>query len=98
MQMQTNGRLPCLYSSSPASCAWCKAEYHSCLMLLLTYAADSLLAAILWSVITYYPVGLAPEASRFFTFVLILFVVHSMVGRPGHARVLSVMQLIGPST
>jgi len=30
----------------------------------------------------YYPVGLAPEASRFFTFVLILFVVHSFVSVP----------------
>lgn len=48
---------------------------HSLLLML----ADSLVAAILWSCITYYPVGLAPEASRFFTFVLILFVVHSMV-------------------
>ena len=56
--------------------------------LALPVAADSLLAAILWSVITYYPVGLAPEASRFFTFVLILFVVHSMVGHRGQARVL----------
>jgi hypothetical protein len=50
--------------------------------------ADSLVAAILWSCITYYPVGLAPEASRFFTFVLILFVVHSMVGHQCRARVL----------
>lgn len=30
----------------------------------------------------YYPVGLAPEASRFFTFLLILFVVHSFVSVP----------------
>lgn len=29
--------------------------------------------------ITYYPVGLAPEASRFFYFILILFLLHSMV-------------------
>ena len=27
----------------------------------------------------YYPVGLAPEASRFFYFMLILFLLHSMV-------------------
>ena len=46
---------------------------------LVLHPADSLVAAILWACITYYPVGLAPEASRFFTFVLILFVVHSMV-------------------
>ena len=31
------------------------------------------------SCITYYPVGLAPEASRFFYFILILFLLHSMV-------------------
>lgn len=55
--------------------------------MLASCCADSLLAAILWSVITYYPVGLAPEASRFFTFVLILFVVHSMVGCQGFACV-----------
>ena len=58
---------------------------------MLPDVADSLLAAILWSVITYYPVGLAPEASRFFTFVLILFVVHSMVSRQGSARVPGVL-------
>lgn len=38
----------------------------------------SLLAATLWSLIVYYPVGLAPEASRFFYFLLALLVLHSM--------------------
>eukprot|EP00208_Stichococcus_sp_RCC1054_P006723 CAMPEP_0206141786 /NCGR_PEP_ID=MMETSP1473-20131121/14100_1 /ASSEMBLY_ACC=CAM_ASM_001109 /TAXON_ID=1461547 /ORGANISM="Stichococcus sp, Strain RCC1054" /LENGTH=1124 /DNA_ID=CAMNT_0053536477 /DNA_START=231 /DNA_END=3601 /DNA_ORIENTATION=+ len=38
----------------------------------------SLLCATLWSVITYYPVGLAPEASRFFFFLFMLFLLHSM--------------------
>eukprot|EP00891_Asterochloris_glomerata_P005114 jgi/Astpho2/5114/Aster-06326 len=35
-------------------------------------------AAFLWAAIVYYPTGCAPEASRFFTFVLLLALVHSM--------------------
>ncbi|KAK9820341.1 hypothetical protein WJX72_009201 [[Myrmecia] bisecta] len=37
----------------------------------------SLFIALIWSAIVYYPVGLAPEASRFFTYLLLLVCVHS---------------------
>ena len=36
----------------------------------------SLAAAIAWAAIVYYPTNLAPEAARFFTFLLILFLLH----------------------
>ena len=32
--------------------------------------------ALVWSVMVYYPTNLAPEASRFFTFLLLLFLLH----------------------
>ena len=36
----------------------------------------SLASALAWAAIVYYPVNLAPEASRFFTFILLLFLLH----------------------
>eukprot|EP00850_Spirogloea_muscicola_P010335 SM000060S19667 [mRNA] locus=s60:404941:415471:- [translate_table: standard] len=39
---------------------------------------NSLLESSTWTLIFYYVAGLAPEASRFFTFWLILFVIHQM--------------------
>ena len=32
--------------------------------------------ALVWSAMVYYPCNLAPEASRFFTFLLLLFLLH----------------------
>ncbi|KAL0029477.1 hypothetical protein WJX77_010449 [Trebouxia sp. C0004] len=38
----------------------------------------SFVESLIWTVITYYPVGLAPQASRFFMSWLLLFLVHNM--------------------
>ncbi|KAK9836331.1 hypothetical protein WJX81_006307 [Elliptochloris bilobata] len=38
----------------------------------------SLTVAVCWSIIVYYPVGLTPDPATFFTFVLLLFLLHSM--------------------
>lgn len=50
------------------------------------------------SVITYYPVGLAPEASRFFFFLFMLFLLHSMVRLFHPALPNQAMKLTGNST
>ena len=39
----------------------------------------SLGISIVWSVVVYWPCNMAPEASRFFTFILILFLLHKWV-------------------
>ena len=36
----------------------------------------SLASALAWAAIVYYPVNMAPEAGRFFTFILLLFLLH----------------------
>ena len=36
----------------------------------------SLASALTWAAIVYYPVNMAPEADRFFTFILLLFLLH----------------------
>ncbi|GAQ78767.1 pleiotropic drug resistance protein [Klebsormidium nitens] len=47
----------------------------------------SLLESFIWTIISYYVVGLAPQADRFFSFWLLLFLVHSMA--------MSLFRLIG---